>query len=335
MARIARKIQQQLMSDASRFDRAQHFVEDAMRSRSARGIRLHVRRMEPLVVRTPRWSSPATFLEDLALDLAVGEPGMGCRTVNLRPLKGRKASESWQYTLHVFGQLGRREWRHRTPQMVVDRGGFRFALSTLIEEVHRTCVHPVALLAHGAEFAPVEVIEDIASVWRDYLECYPSGRRCTVLLAGTAGNDWWPLVGAPRVDLVDYGEAEAAAVIVGQAGKIPFSSLRKAAHFSGGVPGLVEAMGERIRDNSTVPSRDDELLASLGSVVDEIRGAVDIVHMDSALADRLYDLVPGEPLKREPEVDEALAMAGLIRPVKCHGEDKVKLRAPAIATLLG
>jgi hypothetical protein len=335
MARIARKIQQQLMSDASRFDRAQHFVEDAMRSRSARGIRLHVRRMEPLVVRTPRWSSPATFLEDLALDLAVGEPGMGCRTVNLRPLKGRKASESWQYTLHVFGQLGRREWRHRTPQMVVDRGGFRFALSTLIEEVHRTCVHPVALLAHGAEFAPVEVIEDIASVWRDYLECYPSGRRCTVLLAGTAGNDWWPLVGAPRVDLVDYGEAEAAAVIVGQAGKVPFSSLRKAAHFSGGVPGLVEAMGERIRDNSTVPSRDDELLASLGSVVDEIRGAVDIVHMDSALADRLYDLVPGEPLKREPEVDDALAMAGLIRPVKCHGEDKVKLRAPAIATLLG
>lgn len=335
MARIARKIQQQLMSDASRFDRAQHFVEDAMRSRSARGIRLHVRRMEPLVVRTPRWSSPATFLEDLALDLAVGEPGMGCRTVNLRPLKGRRASESWQYTLHVFGQLGRREWRHRTPQMVVDRGGFRFALSTLIEEVHRTCVHPVALLAHGAEFAPVEVIEDIASVWRDYLECYPSGRRCTVLLAGTAGNDWWPLVGAPRVDLVDYGEAEAAAVIVGQAGKVPFSSLRKAAHFSGGVPGLVEALGERIRQDSSVPSHDDELLASLGSVVDEIRGAVDIVHMDSALADRLYDLVPGEPLQREPEVDEALAMAGLIRPVKCHGEDKVKLRAPAIATLLG
>jgi hypothetical protein len=101
------------------------------------------------------------------------------------------------------------------------------------------------------------------------------------------------------------------------------------------VPGLVEAMGERIRQDSAVPSHDDELLASLGPVVDEIRGAVDIVHMDSALADRLYDLVPGEPLQREPEVDEALAMAGLIRPVKCHGEDKVKLRAPAIAALLG
>jgi hypothetical protein len=83
-----------------------------------------------------------------------------------------------------------------------------------------------------------------------------------------------------------------------------------------------------------LPDQDDALLASLGSVADEIRGAVDIVHMDSGLADRLYDLVAGEPVTRVPEVDDALVMAGLIRTVKGHGEDKVQLRAPAIATLL-
>ncbi len=335
MARIARMIHRSKRTDLDCFDQTQHFIEEALRTRAARTVRLHVRKMEPLVVCTPRWSNPSGFLEDLALDLAVGQPGVGCRTVNLRPLKGRKASESWQFSLHVFAQLGRREWRHRPPQMVADRGGFRFALSVLIEEAHQTVPHPVALLAFGAEHAPVEVIEDIALAWGDYARRHPSDRRCTMLLAGIAGPGWWPLGEVPRVDLVDYGEAEAAAAIVGQIGNVPFPTLRKAAHFSGGVPGLVEAMSDRIRRSSQVPQSDDELLASLGTVVDEIRGAVDIVHMDSALADRLYDLIPGEPLDYAESVDDALAMAGLVRPVKSHGADKVQLRTPAIGTILG
>jgi hypothetical protein len=334
MARVARMIERSRMSDSSYFDGSQHFVEEALRGRAGRGVRMHVRRMEPVVVRTPRWSAPACFLEDLALDLAVGEPGIGCRTVNLQPLKGRKSSESWQFTLHVFAQLGRREWRHRPPRMVADRGGFRFALTELIEEAHQSALHPVALLAHGAEYAPVEVIEDMAAVWEQYCQRYPVGRRCTMLLAGTAGDTWWPLDTAPRVDLVDYGEAEAAAVIVDQVGDLPFASLRKAAHFSGGVPGIVSAVGERVRLNSSLPAEDDALFESLGPLADEIRGAVDIVHMDSALADRLYDLVPGEPVPVAPEVDDALTLAGLVRRVRAHGEEQVQLRAPAIATLL-
>ena len=156
-----------------------------------------------------------------------------------------------------------------------------------------------------------------------------------MLLAGTTGNEWWPFHDAPRVDLVDFGAAEAAAAIVGQAGDLPFATLRKAAHFTGGVPGLVDAVAISARSAGDLPRRSDELLASLGAVVDEIRGAVDIVHMDSALADRLYDLIPGEPLKHAPEVDDALTMAGLIRPVRSHGQDHVEIRAPAISTLLG
>jgi len=335
MARVARMIQTAKRTTPERFDQTQHFIEDALRTRAARTVRMHVRRMEPMVVRTPRWSNPSGFLEDLALDLAVGQPGVGCRTVNLRPLKGRKASESWQFTLHVFSQLGRRDWRHRAPQMVADRGGFRFALSVLIEEAHQTVPNPVALLAFGAEFAPVEVVEDISMAWGDYVRRHPKERRCTMLLAGTAGPEWWPMGAVPQVDLVDYGEAEAAAAIVGQVGNVPFPTLRKAAHFSGGVPGLVEAMSDRIRRSNSVPSADDELLASLGTVVDEIRGAVDIVHMDSALADRLYDLIPGEPMDYAAEVDDSLALAGLVRPVKSHGDKKVELRAPAISTILG
>ena len=134
MPRVNRLIQR---AQATTFDGTQHYVEDALRGRAARRIRLHVRRMEPVAVCTPRWSEPAAFLEDLALDLAVGDPAVGCRTVNLRPLSGRRASESWQFTLHVFAQLGRREWRHRPPAMVADRGGFRCALRA-DEEAHES-----------------------------------------------------------------------------------------------------------------------------------------------------------------------------------------------------
>ena len=56
--------------------------------------------------------------------------------------------------------------------------------------------------------------------------------------------------------------------------------------------------------------------------------------MDSALADRLYDLVSCESMPGAPEVDDALTLAGLVRPVRAHGQDHVELRAPAIATLL-
>ena len=334
MPRIDRMIQRARIAEATTFDKTQHFVEEALRSRAARRVRLHVRRMEPVAVRTPRWSEPASFLEDLALDLAVGEPGIGCRTVNLRPLKGRKASESWQFTLHVVAQLGSREWRHRPPAMVADRGGFRFALGQLIEEAHRNVPHPVALLAHGAEHAPMEIIEDLAAVWGEYSSHCPAGRRATLVLAGTSTHAWWPMADAPRVDLADFGSAEAAAAIVGQTGNLPFSTLRKAAHFTGGVPGLVDAVSDRIRKDAVLPQEDDALLASLGPMADEIRGAVDIVHMDSALADRLYDLVIGEPVTRAPEVDDALTMAGLVRDVKSHGEDKIQLRTPAISALL-
>ena len=84
MPRVNRLIQR---AQATTFDGTQHYVEDALRGRAARRIRLHVRRMEPVAVCTPRWSEPAAFLEDLALDLArpVREP------IDLAPLLKRRS----------------------------------------------------------------------------------------------------------------------------------------------------------------------------------------------------------------------------------------------------
>jgi len=335
MSRIARRIHRDSFGSTSHFDPEQHYLETALRGRTARKVRTHLRRMEPVVVRTPRWSAPTQFLEDLALDLAVGEPAIGCRTVGFRPLKGRTIGEAWQFTLHVLTQLGRRGWRAPTPTTVADRRGFRWALSELLEEAHRASPHRVALLAHGAEHLPVELIEDLTDSWTSYFERHPEGARCTLLLAGSLQAGWLSMGSGAHIDLADYGEAEAAAAIVGRAGPLPIFQLEQVARFTGGVPGLVDQVGRQAREIGHLPRRQEDLLGCLGSVGDEMRGAVQIVAAHDGLSGRLLELAPGEALHVVPELDDPLVMSGLARIDRGSSEPRVVLRAPAIAELIG
>lgn len=339
MSRVARRIRMGARTAAipgpTRFSVEQHAIETALRGRASRKARAHLRRMEPVVLLTPRWSASARFLEDLALDLAVGEPTVGCRTVDLRPLKDRSVGEAWQFVQHVLTQLGQRGWSQRRPQSVVDRRGFRWSLEQLLEEVHHEAPHRVALLAHGAQHLPVEVIEDLATAWEDYTERHPEGRRLTLLLAGSQAARWLKVGAAPQLDLADYGEAEAAAAIVGRAGPMPLRHLEEVARFTGGIPSLVEAVGRAARTHGELPLRPNELLQSMGRLADEMRGAVDIVAASDPLADRLFELLDGEPAQARPEVDMALVQAGLVRELRVGGDAQVALRAPAIAALVG
>ena len=135
------------------------------------------------------------------------------------------------------------------------------------------------------------------------------------------------------IDLVDLGESEAAARI-GTFRSVSRMQIDDVARFTGGIPGLVDAVGDRLRAGEELPGEHDVLLHSLGPLVDEIRGALDIVQMDSVMADRLDSLMDGQVLPQESDVDGPLKMAGLIRTVRTHGVPRVALRAPAIATLL-
>ena len=335
MTRLARRIQQAQVADVARFDAEQHFLELALRGRTARKARAHLRRMEPVVVFTPRWSGVGRFMEELALDLAVGEPAVGCRTVGFQALKGRPLAECWQFVHHLFAQLGQRGWTPPAPTSIADRRGFQWALEQALEDAHREAPHRVALLAHGAEFLPVELLEDMTNAWRDYAERHADARRATLLLAGSASAPWLHIGDAPRVELADFGEAEAAAAIVGQAGPVPVRHLEQVAHFSGGVPAAVERLGATARTHGGLPTRPEDLVAALGPLGDEMRGAVDIVAAHDHLSDRLQDLLSGEALPLAREVDEPLVMAGLARTVRTPAGDATALRAPAIATLVG
>ncbi len=46
------------------------------RDKSARRLRTRLRKMEPTVLLTPRWSQARDFMESLSLELAVEEPAL-------------------------------------------------------------------------------------------------------------------------------------------------------------------------------------------------------------------------------------------------------------------
>ena len=305
-----------------------------LKSACVRKVRYHLRRMDPVVVFTPRWSATSQFLEELSLDLAVGEPLVACRSVSLRPLRGRSRSEAWQFLLHVFGQVGRRGWVAPPHEPVADRRSFRVAMEELLERLHDQSAHRVAVLAHGAEVLDVETVQDLTEVWMEYAERHPEGRRCSMLLAGSVEAPWLVLGDAPRLELSDFGHAEAASAIVGRSGPMPMRELEHIARFTGGVPGLVDAVARSVQKDPSLRIEDGALLGRLGTVAEEVRSTLDIITAHDGFCDRLQQLASGAAMFEREDVDKPLIMAGLVRRLRGHGEHQVTIRAPAFGQLI-
>jgi hypothetical protein len=310
-------------------------VDASLRSRTARAARAALRRMEPVVVLAPRWGALPAFLEELALDLALGEPAIGCRSVDLRPLAGRPTVEAWQYLLQFVGMLGHRGWAPPTPVMVADRRGFRWAVEQVLQQAHDEAPHPVALLAHGAEALSVELLEDLTAGWDAYRQRHPEHRRCALLLGAADSAAWLRVGDAPRLHLADFGLTEAAAAIVAAAGPLPVRELERCCRELGGVPGVVEVVGREARRAGRLPAEGAELWEALGPLQAELRGAVDIVAAHDGLAGRLQALCGGRPLPPVDALDRPLMLAGLARAVRVGGVVQTSLRAPIFAGLLG
>jgi hypothetical protein len=192
----------------------------------------------------------------------------------------------------------------------------------------------MAVLAHGAEVLNVELVQDLTEVWMEYTIRHPEGRRCSMLLAGSVEAPWLILGDSPRLELSDFGHAEAASAIVGRSGPMPMRQLEKIANFTGGVPGLVDAVARSVKADPDLRLDARALIGRMGSVADEVRGALDIITAHDGLCDRLQELAPGAPMYEREDVDKPLIMAGLVRRVRSHGGPHVSLRAPAFAELI-
>lgn len=175
----------------------------------------------------------------------------------------------------------------------------------------------------------------MAMVWSDYRERHAVDRRCTVLLATTDSADWLNLASAPKVELVDFADAEAVSSIVGRCGPMPVADLAEVARLTGGVPGLIEKVSDVARRTGALPVRPADLLECLGPVAGELRAAVDQAIAHDPLADRLMSLRPGELTEEEPEVDVPLLRAGLLRKVRSGDGPRIALRAAVLRHLIG
>lgn len=334
MSRLQRRMHLSNVLEPSAVDPEQRIVESALRGRTARKIRAELRRGVPVVLHTPRWSQAHHFLEDVSLDLAVGEPGILCRTVSLRPAAGLPLPEVWPLVLRAFAQLGQRRWVAGPSAAIMESRGFKSLLSQILTDAEGSARQPVALLAHGADRLPVGVLEDIAEVWTKHESLFAGERQAGLLLAGAAGTTLVAPPTSTRMDLSDYGEDEAVAAMLQKGGPFPSRALRNLARFTGGIPSLVDAVSARMADGDTPPLDPDALLDSLGQLADELRGAVDIACTDEHLAERLHALRRGEALAEDPEIDRSLLDAGLLRRSRGPGGARVELRAPAIAALV-
>jgi len=312
------------------FDPDQHYLEKARRGCVARKVRVLLRQMQPVVLIAPRWSQAHRFLDDVGVDLAVGRPSIECRTLSMAPIHGRSVHQARAWLIRGITEFCGLYLTGPVSQ-AVDRNGFRHVMRELLQ---RTTEGPRrALLLHGVEHLCVEARDDLVGVFLHHAREAGDRRRLNLLLAASVSIAALDLPGARRLMLSDYGEEEALEVLTEWAGLVEPQHMWTAVDLLGGVPALLDAVGAEAEQSGSLPSGHDGVWRALGSLADEVRGAISIAVSDERLGDRLEELARMGPLPREPELDPLLLRAGLIQEVPGSGEGRVRVRAPVFGDL--
>ncbi|MEQ1571317.1 MAG: hypothetical protein ABMA64_37160 [Myxococcota bacterium] len=284
--------------------------------------------MEPVVLVAPRWSQAREFLDDVALDLLVGEPMIRARTLSLHPLEGRTPHQAWSWLVLAMQEfcvlpLEGPAWQ------VVSRRGFRHVMRELFaraDEGGRRC-----LMIHGLQHIHVEALRDLIEVFGDHRRESLAEPRFNLLLAGSIDAPHFDFGDAERLTLPDFDEEEALEALVEWLGPNDAARLRELVRAVGGVPALLDRLGALGR----LPESDrGQLWTALGAVAHELRRAYDIVAADEQLQGRLEQLAREGAQVPNPMTDEHLLRAGLVRTIGHSDRSRrTVLRAPLIAEL--
>lgn len=315
------------------FDPNQYWFDGADRTRASRRVRVLLRAGQPVVLVTPRWSRPQQFLEDVASDLALGEPSITARTLNLAPLRGLGTHQAWAWLVAAVAEFCQASLGDSPAWQAVSRRGFRTVMKDLFERAEgsrRRC-----LLIHGLEHVNVEALRDLVAVFREHLESTGSDRCFNLLFAGSHEAPVDEIGEAVRVELQDFSPKEAVESLVEHLGPQDPSRLASVVGVIGGVPAMLDALGtgEESALSALLVDR-EQLWRALGPVADELRSALDIVNADSDLSSRLEHLARQGPQPAEPERDERLLRAGLVRQRARMDGAHTEVRAPWFSDLV-
>lgn len=314
------------------FDRDQYYLEKAGRARVARKARTRLRRMQPVVLITPRWSQARRFLDDMATDLMVGDPLVRARTLSLHPLEGRTPHQAWSWLVLAVTEfcslpLDGPAWQ------VVSRRGFRHVMRELFVRAdagERRC-----LMIHGMEHIHVEALRDLIEVFHEHVRGRTGEGRFNLLLAGTVDAPHFEFAGLERLVLPDFAEYEALESLVEHLGPSEVPRLRSLVSLVGGIPAMLDALGNEAADRiSDVLADRRSIWRVLGTIATEMRRAFDIVASDEGLLARIEQIAKEGPQLPDPVKDEALLRAGLVRQVgHSEGTRRTALRAPFLVDL--
>jgi len=272
-------------------------------------------------------------MESLSLEMAVAEPAMACRSTTFLGLRGHQPAEARQRVLTALSELSAAHWSEAQVPYVASDEGFVSAATTLLLRAQEQGGR-IALLAEGIDRVHVDVLSALSEAWARFYEACGGEHRVVLMMAGTLPSRRFGLEGATRLDLPDFAHSEALRVLspdeeLGDQGEMALA-------FSGGVPSFVGALADGVQKLGGLPYSATGLIRLLGPVENEVRSVLELLTSDPALADRLEFLAGVEEDVLQPDLDERLLSAGMLRETRAPGGGRqVALRAPLMAALLG
>lgn len=316
------------------FDKNQHYLERATRAKIARKARHLLRAMQPVVLLTPRFSLPERFLDDLAVDLRLGEPTIYCRTLTLSSLDGATPQQARTWLMNAFANFCLLEPDHRSLLKVSSSHDFRVLMRELFrraEAKDRRC-----LLVHGVEHLPEEALRDVIAVFEDHVHHRRGAPGFNLLLAGRTVPGWSEHPAVATLTLTDFSEEEAVEALVEQLGPREVVQFGALVATVGGIPEVIQALGtDRATHIHRIVRDPSAFWSVLGPLAEALRRAHRDVVARPALADRLRSLATRGPLPPYAELDDVLADVGL---VETSGQSPAMLttalRAPVLADLI-
>ena len=304
-----------------------------LRDKTGRRLRTRLRRMQPTILLTPRWSEARDFMQGLSLELAVDEPALMCRSVAFSGLRGHGKSEARQRVLTALAELSAAHWSEVQVPYVASGEGFVVAAKELMHRAQEQ-EHRIAMLAEGVDRIHVDVLSALSEAWNQFQEEAGVDRRFVLLMAGSLPTHRFEVEGADEVSLPDLARKEALRLL--SPGEACDEQTEMALQFAGGVPRFVGALSEGVQKLGGLPYSSTGLIRLLGAVEGEVRQVLDLLASDPRLAERLESLAGGEEHGFEAGMDERLIESGVIRlKPNPRGDSKVVLRAPLLAAMLG
>lgn len=317
------------------FDPDQYWLEKADRARVARRVRTKLRRMEPVVLLTPRWSNPRRFLDDVATDLLIGSPDVRCRTLDCAGLKGLTNHQAWAWFVEALVELSGLHMEGPAWQ-AVSRLGFQHVVSQALFAIQESEIRR-CLMMHGLQHVPLDALEDLIMAYETYVDSLDEGvdPMFTVVLSGSVTSDEIQVAGSgPAVVLDDFSADEAVEALVEDMGPIERHRLESVIELVGGVPLVLELIADQGEQAlSQIVAQPEALWKLLGPLTTEIRGAFEIVASDDSMASRVEELAKEGPLPENIAVDPILVLAGIANRIRQRDGLKVQVRAPAFADM--